>query len=124
MTILNANRFGISSLHQIRGRVGRGAIKSYCYLIGEATVPEAEERLNALVESNDGFWLAEKDLEIRGEGSLFGQLQSGANDMFVGNLKEHKDLLDIAKTVAKQAKTSRILNKEIDLLYSGREIQA
>lgn len=124
MTILNANRFGIASLHQIRGRVGRGALKSYCYLIGEATSLEAEERLNALVESNDGFVLAEKDLEIRGEGSLFGQLQSGANDLFVGNLKEHKDLLDLAKRVAKQAKSSRILKAEVELLYSGKEIRA
>lgn len=124
MTILNANRFGIASLHQIRGRVGRGAIKSYCYLVGEATVPEAAERLNALVESNDGFVLAEKDLEIRGEGSLFGQLQSGSNDLFVGNLKEHKDLLDLAKKVAKQAKSSRMLKAEVELLYAGKVIQA
>lgn len=124
MTILNANRFGIASLHQIRGRVGRGAFESFCYLVGEATVPEAEERLNALVESNDGFWLAEKDLEIRGEGSLFGQLQSGANDLFIGNLKEHKDLLDIAKTVATQAASSKLLQKEVALLYAGKTIRA
>lgn len=124
MTILNANRFGIASLHQIRGRVGRGALESFCYLVGEATVPEAEERLSALVESNDGFWLAEKDLEIRGEGSLFGQLQSGANDLFVGNLKEHKDLLEIAKQVAKQASSSKLLKKEVELLYAGKTIHA
>ena len=124
MTILNANRFGIASLHQIRGRVGRGLLESFCYLVGEATVPEAEERLNALVASTDGFWLAEKDLEIRGEGSLFGQLQSGANDMFIGNLKEHRDMLDLTKRVAKQAKNSAMLRKEVELLYSGREIKA
>ena len=124
MTILNANRFGIASLHQIRGRVGRGLLESYCYLVGEATVPEAEERLNALVESNDGFWLAEKDLEIRGEGSLFGQLQSGANDMFIGNLKEHRDMLELTKKVAKQAKNSVMLKKEVKLLYTGKEIKA
>jgi ATP-dependent DNA helicase RecG len=124
MTILNANRFGIASLHQIRGRVGRGLLASYCYLVGEATVPEAEERLNALVTSNDGFWLAEKDLEIRGEGSLFGQLQSGVNDMFIGNLKEHRDMLDLTKKVAKQAKNSVMLRKEVELLYTGKEIKA
>lgn len=124
MTILNSNRFGISSLHQIRGRVGRGNLKSYCYLVGEATTPEAEERLTALVESTDGFWLSEKDLEIRGEGSLFGQLQSGANDMFVGNLREHKDMLEKAKNVAKQASSSIMLNKEVKLLYEGKTISA
>lgn len=124
MTILNANRFGIASLHQIRGRVGRGALESFCYLVGEATVPEAEERLNALVASNDGFWLAEKDLEIRGEGSLFGQLQSGDNDLYVGNLKEHKDLLEVAKIVAKQASSSVLLNYEAKLLYKDKVIRA
>jgi RecG-like helicase len=124
MTILNANRFGIASLHQIRGRVGRGAFASYCYLVGEATVPEAEERLNALVSSNDGFWLAEKDLEIRGEGSLFGRLQSGDSDLYVGNLKEHKDLLEVAKKVAKQAKKSVLLNAEVKMLYKDKTILA
>jgi ATP-dependent DNA helicase RecG len=124
MTILNANRFGIASLHQIRGRVGRGAIESFCYLVGEATVPEAEERLNALVSSNDGFWLAEKDLEIRGEGSLFGRLQSGDSDLYVGNLKEHKDLLEVTKNVAKQAKKSVLLNAEVKMLYKDKKILA
>ncbi len=87
MTILDANRFGIASLHQIRGRVGRSTLPSFCYLIGDPKHPDAEERLNALVESTDGFWLAEKDLEIRGEGTLFSQIQSGDNDMNLANLK-------------------------------------
>jgi ATP-dependent DNA helicase RecG len=122
MTILNANRFGIASLHQIRGRVGRGAFASCCYLIGEANNGEAEERLNALVASNDGFWLAEKDLEIRGEGTLFGNSQSGMSDMFVGNLREHKEILDMAKTVAPQASSSKMLNEEVEILYKEKTI--
>lgn len=122
MTILNANRFGIASLHQIRGRVGRGAHKSYCYLIGTATMPEAEERLNALVTSNDGFWLAEKDLEIRGEGTLFDTIQSGDNDMYVGNLREHIDLLETARKNAKAASTSKLLLEEIEQLYKDKQI--
>lgn len=124
MTILNANRFGIASLHQIRGRVGRSTLASYCYLVGEATLPEAEERLNALVASNNGFWLAEKDLEIRGEGSLFGQLQSGDSDMVVGNLREHRDQLDLAKKVLKFAKSSKSLKTEVETLYKDKTIQA
>lgn len=124
MTILNANRFGIASLHQIRGRVGRGALESYCYLVGQATVPEAEERLNALVASNDGFWLAEKDLEIRGEGTLFSTIQSGDSDLYVGNLKEHKDLLEVAKKAAIQASSSVLLNAEINMLYANKTILA
>lgn len=124
MAILNANRFGIASLHQIRGRVGRSNLASYCYLVGEGTLPEAEERLNALVASNNGFWLAERDLEIRGEGSLFGQIQSGDSDMLVGNLRDHRDQLELAKDVLKFAKSSVGLNQEVETLYAGKTIKA
>jgi ATP-dependent DNA helicase RecG len=121
MTILNSNRFGIASLHQMRGRVGRSDKQSYCYLVGAATTPEAEERLNAMVESNDGFYLAEKDLEIRGEGKLFGSDQSGTNELFIANLREHKHILDIAKNVAKAASSSEQLQKEISVIFVSKE---
>lgn len=124
IVILNANRFGISSLHQMRGRVGRSTYQSYCYLVGNATTPEAEERLNALVASNDGFYLAEKDLEIRGEGKLFGSEQSGGNELFIANLREHKPILDIAKRVAKGAASSKELQLEISKLYESKGILA
>jgi len=123
MIILNSNRFGIASLHQIRGRVGRGGAQSYCYLVGEATTLEATERLNAMVASNDGFYLADKDLEIRGEGKLFGLHQSGDNELFIANLREHKDILDIAKRVAKGASSSVLLNEEIDVIFAGENIK-
>lgn len=122
IVILNANRFGIASLHQMRGRVGRSTHQSYCYLVGLATTPEAEERLNAMVASNDGFYLAEKDLEIRGEGKLFGNAQSGGNDMFIANLREHKHILDISKNVAKAAASSEQLQLEIKELYEGKGV--
>ena len=122
MVVLNANRFGIASLHQIRGRVGRSDLQSYCYLVGEATMPEAEERLNALVSSNDGFWLAEKDLEIRGEGELFGRFQSGSSDLYLANLKEHKDLLEIAKRVGAQAGKNPVMQYEVSTLYKDKKI--
>lgn len=124
MTILNANRFGIASLHQIRGRVGRGSAQGYCYLIGEASNPDAEERLNAMVASNDGFWLAEKDLEIRGEGSLLKDSQSGENDMIVANLREHKKLLEIARRVAKHAAKSPKMLDEVGFLFKDGEISS
>lgn len=124
MTILNANRFGIASLHQIRGRVGRGSAQGYCYLIGEASNPDAEERLNAMVASNDGFWLAEKDLEIRGEGSLLNDSQSGENDMIVANLREHKKLLEIASRVAKHAAKSPKMLDEVSFLFKDGEISS
>lgn len=124
MTVLNANRFGIASLHQIRGRVGRGGFQSYCYLVGEATTPEADERLNAMVVSNDGFWLAEKDLEIRGEGSLFRDAQSGSNDMIVGNLREHRNLLEIARRVAVAAANSPRLQSEVKEIFGDSIISS
>ena len=124
MTILNANRFGIASLHQIRGRVGRGSAQGYCYLIGEATNPDAEERLNAMVASNDGFWLAEKDLEIRGEGSLLNDSQHGENDMVVANLREHKKLLEIARRVAKHAAKSPKMLDEVTFLFKDGDISS
>lgn len=122
IVILNANRFGIASLHQMRGRVGRSTYQSYCYLVGNATTPEAEERLNALVASNDGFYLAEKDLEIRGEGKLFGSEQSGGNELFIANLREHKPILEITKRVAKGAASSEELQLEIKKLYEGKNV--
>lgn len=122
--ILNANRFGLSSLHQIRGRVGRGALQSYCYLVGEATTFEAEERLTIMTLSNNGFVLAEKDFEIRGEGSIFGKLQSGENEMFLATLREHKDMLEPTRRVAKQAKKSVGLRKEVTLIYKDKKIEA
>lgn len=124
MTILNANRFGIASLHQIRGRVGRGSAQGYCFLIAEATNPDAEERLNAMVASNDGFWLAEKDLEIRGEGSLMKDSQHGDNDMVVANLREHKKLLEIARRVAKHAAKSQKMQDEVTFLFKDGEISS
>jgi len=124
MTILNANRFGIASLHQIRGRVGRGGAQAYCFLIGDATNPDAEERLNAMVASNDGFWLAEKDLEIRGEGSLMKDTQHGQNDMIVANLREHRKTLEIARRVAKSAAKSEKMQSEVGFLFGDGSISS
>jgi ATP-dependent DNA helicase RecG len=124
MTVLNANRFGIASLHQIRGRVGRGGAQAYCHLIGEATNPDAELRLNAMVASNDGFWLAEKDLEIRGEGSLTKESQSGANDMVVANLREHRQLVEIARRVAKSAAKSAGMQDEVKFFFGDGAISS
>ena len=77
MVIEDADRFGIAQLHQLRGRVGRGEHPSWCYLLGEGTSPDAEERLSALERSTDGFELAEVDLELRGEGTILGTRQKG-----------------------------------------------
>jgi len=98
MVILDADRFGIAQLHQLRGRVGRGAgLKSYCYLIGAGATDDAEKRLTAMVESQDGFLLAEVDLEIRGEGTIMGERQKGRNDLKLASLRRDREWVSKAR---------------------------
>jgi ATP-dependent DNA helicase RecG len=99
MLIDGANRFGLAQLHQFRGRVGRGAYQSYCILVADSDSPDAEERLSALTQTNDGFALAEKDLELRGPGEFFGRRQSGLPELKLASLLD-MDMLQIAQTEA------------------------
>lgn len=101
MVIENASRFGIAQLHQLRGRVGRGAEKSFCYLIDEGEGEDAQERLEAMVATTDGFELAEVDLELRGAGSILGARQKGRSDLKLASLKKRdRELVQIAREVA------------------------
>ena len=101
MVIEHAERFGLAQMHQLRGRVGRGAAKSYCVLLtGSAISPQAEERLDAMVRTQNGFELAELDLQQRGPGEFFGTRQAGLPDFRVANLARDRDLLELAKTEA------------------------
>jgi ATP-dependent DNA helicase RecG len=101
MVVEHAERFGLAQLHQLRGRVGRGAAKSYCILVtGERVSPLGEERLNAMVRTQDGFELAELDLAIRGPGEFFGTRQAGLPDFRVANLLRDRELLELAKKEA------------------------
>lgn len=97
MLVLDAHKFGASSLHQIRGRVGRSDLQGYCYLIGEATTKNAERRLQALVDSNNGFDIALVDLETRNTGNLFGEQQSGESNLRFCSLVNHSDLIEKAQ---------------------------
>lgn len=124
MVILNAERFGMAGLHQIRGRVGRSSLPSTCFLIGEPNSPEGEDRLNALVASNDGFYIAEKDMEIRGEGTLFGIRQSGDSDLKLANLHDHLYLLEYAKEDVHQAMLSEAFVNETNLFFEERSIDS
>jgi ATP-dependent DNA helicase RecG len=100
MVIEDADRFGIAQLHQLRGRVGRAQLPSWCYLLGGGDSPEAEQRLSALERSTDGFELAEVDLELRGEGTILGTRQKGATDLKLASLRRDKDLVVKAREVA------------------------
>ena len=100
MVIEDAHRFGIAQLHQLRGRVGRGSSRSWCYLLGGGSGPDSEERLGALERTTDGFELAEVDLELRGEGTILGARQKGATDLKLASLRRDKDLVTSARQVA------------------------
>lgn len=101
MVIEDASRFGIAQLHQLRGRVGRGADKSFCFLLGDTTTEDSEERLTALEATTDGFELAEVDLELRGGGTIMGARQSGRTDLKLATLtRRDRDLVVKAREVA------------------------
>jgi ATP-dependent DNA helicase RecG len=101
MVIEHAERFGLAQLHQLRGRIGRGAAKSYCILMTGGKVSEdAERRLDAMVRTSDGFQIAELDLEMRGPGEFFGTRQAGMPSFQVASLIRDRDLLELAKKEA------------------------
>ncbi|NOK08426.1 ATP-dependent DNA helicase RecG [Corallococcus exercitus] len=103
MVVEAAERFGLSQLHQLRGRVGRGAAASYCFLVaGAARSWESTERLGVMERSSDGFVIAEKDLEIRGPGEFLGTRQSGLPELAVANLVRDGDLLSLAQVEARR----------------------
>lgn len=100
MIIENADRFGLSALHQLRGRVGRGGEKSYCVLISDAKSKVAKERLGIMCKTNDGFIISEKDLTLRGPGDFFGTRQHGLPEMKIANLYKDIDILKEVQAAA------------------------
>lgn len=97
MTIYDAERFGLAQLHQLRGRVGRGVHQSYCVLIADPKTDEGKERMTSMTETNDGFRLAEKDLELRGSGDFFGRRQSGLPEFKLADLVHDYRALETAR---------------------------
>lgn len=129
MMIEGANRFGLSQLHQFRGRVGRGAHKSYCLLIADSSSAVSEDRLQAIVSTQDGFKLAEKDLEIRGPGEFFGTRQSGEPELKLVGIGD-RDLLELARSQAEQllaadptlaAPDCKLLADKVNTFWQTRE---
>jgi ATP-dependent DNA helicase RecG len=101
MVVENAERFGLSQLHQLRGRVGRGSAKSYCILLSDNDSEETRRRLKVMTETNDGFRISEEDLKLRGPGDFFGQRQHGLPNLKVADLSCDMRLLDEAQSAAK-----------------------
>jgi ATP-dependent DNA helicase RecG len=103
MVIESAERFGLSQLHQLRGRVGRGAEKSYCILMSADKLSEdARTRIQTMIRTNDGFEIAETDLELRGPGDILGTQQSGMPEMKIADISRDKDILKAARDIAQQ----------------------
>ena len=128
MIVQEADRFGLAQLHQLRGRVGRGADQSYCLLVSRAKeelTDNARERLQALVATTDGFELAEKDLELRGEGQLLGTRQAGLSEFRFTRLRADRELLERARQLAGELVAYEgPLNDEIDRFFAGAEVDS
>jgi ATP-dependent DNA helicase RecG len=113
MVIEHAERFGLSQLHQLRGRVGRGAEQSYCVLLtGDKKTAVAKERLGIMEETNDGFKIAEKDLELRGEGEILGTRQSGIQLFKLANIIRDLEILEGARHEAERLLAEKRPSKE------------
>jgi ATP-dependent DNA helicase RecG len=110
MVIEHAERFGLAQLHQLRGRVGRGAAASHCLLLHEGDNAMARQRLELLARSGDGFEIAEMDLRLRGPGQVLGTRQSGLPDLALASLSDDGAVLEEARTAAQ-----RILSQDPDL---------
>ena len=106
MIIEDADRFGLLQLHQLRGRIGRGTHPSICFLLADPTTPEGRARLEAMRATTDGFELAERDLEIRGAGAVFGERQSGMSDLKLGRLPRDEPVVIDARDVAERLLTA------------------
>ena len=130
MAILDADRFGIAQLHQLRGRVGRGEHASTCWLITQQREDgdEGNPRVEALVETTDGFALAEVDLELRGEGTLMSTSQKGRSDLKLASLRRDRNLVEMARRAAfvivdadQDLVNHPLIADEVDLMFSDRD---
>lgn len=117
MVVQNADRFGLSSLHQLRGRIGRGAAASKCFLVGQPKTPEARRRLEVLVSSNDGFRIGEEDLKIRGPGEFLGTAQHGELSLKIADLFKDAALLAQARQDAEE-----LLRRDPNLLAAENKL--
>ncbi len=124
MFINHVERFGLSTLHQLRGRVGRADKQSYCILVGNITTEEAKKRVDVMLETNDGFKIAQKDIEIRGPGEIFGYSQHGKSEIDYSDVLKYSDILSKAKEYAKNIVLEEKFSfEEINLLMNNLEVR-
>ena len=128
MVILNAERFGLSQLHQLRGRVGRGQAQAYCVLISDNTNPITRERMDFFCSTTDGFALSQKDLELRGPGDFFGNMQHGLPKMQIADCATDLELLSLSHACAKRmlqfdpalsAPYNQKINEQVEALFTA-----
>ncbi len=122
--IENAERFGLSQLHQLRGRVGRGSFRSHCFLITSSKNPNILEKLSVLEQSQDGFFISEMDLKLRGPGTILGTRQSGLPDFALASLAENKEILELSKLIAEKIILSDIKLNSFPLLKKELEYRS
>lgn len=127
MVIEEVQRFGLAQLHQLRGRVGRGKYQSYCLMLGKLGSEEAKKRIRIMTETNDGFQIAEEDLELRGPGEFFGTRQSGLPEVRLGNIVSDMKLMELARKEAflllrkdPLLKEHAALKKHLQQRYKGK----
>ena len=115
MIIKDAERFGLAQLHQLRGRIGRGKYQSYCVLLADPKTAEAKQRMQVMVTSNDGFFIAEEDLKIRGPGEFLGTRQHGISEIKIANLVRDVDIMSFARKEAQEYlhKSQNCISKEL-----------
>ena len=123
IVIENAERFGLSQLHQLRGRVGRSDLQSYCVLTSNSRNPETRARLEIMTQTNDGFVIAEKDLELRGPGEFIGTRQSGLPDMIIADIVKDTKILEIARKEAFEFVNNNDL-EDFPLLKNSNNLQS
>lgn len=123
--INHSERFGLSTLHQLRGRVGRGEKESYCILTGKLSTEQAKQRIETMLSTNDGFVIAQRDLELRGAGEIFGTQQHGLSEIDYSDVLKYPDLLKKAREYAKNIIVSNNYNYEHKFNYNtqGKKIQ-
>ena len=109
MLVENAERFGLSQLHQLRGRVGRGNCQSYCILIADKLTEDSRKRLGALTATSDGFKISEMDLKLRGPGDFFGEAQHGLPQLKIADIAADSDLVRLSRSEAEDLYNSGFL---------------